>query len=47
MESLMGLIKTYIYNLSIFYCQEPEINDEELDTKLNDLDTYIIHMFVK
>lgn len=45
MESLNELIKTYVHNLSVFYCKKPEINVEEFRIKLKELDNYINNMF--
>lgn len=41
MESLTELIKTYVHNLSIFYCKDIDENDIVLNAIIEDLDERI------
>lgn len=41
MESLTELIKTYIHNLSVFYCTEIDENDIVINAIVQDLDERI------
>jgi len=40
-STLEFLVKSYLINISIFYCREININDKELNNLINSLDDYI------
>lgn len=45
MESLTKFIKTYIRNLSVFYCKEPSATDEEIEKEIVEIEEFIIKIF--